>query len=831
MFDRRVTWWLKRVLKWGGLGAGALVILVVGLFFYAWATLPTIHTLADYKPPQASRVYSDDGHLVAFIGNERRSVVPVDAIPEHVRYAFIAAEDAGFYQHSGLDYFGIFRAAVKNMRPGAHLQGASTITQQTVKTLVVGAERSLLRKLREAMLSRELEAMLSKDGILHLYLNQIYFGQGAYGVEEASRLYFNKSVRELDLGEAAYLAAIPKNPSHYTIARDPLAAKERQKYVLQQMVDHGWADAVEASQEMAEGVPAPYEHTYLNRTPHYVEQVRRELVELLGEDVAYNRGLTVYTGMYAGAQVAAQESLRQGLEDLARRQGWAGAPVRIEVDRFARLNQVLHEAFDELTTQHAASGRSGRRIWDLSRVTTEMLADEDAVRHAVRLTPLGEGARVVGMVTQIDSKHDLIWVDLGSLRGRMTLKSLSWARRFAATSDTPVPKDASEVVKKGDLVAVNVFEVPVRLGKDTSNMTVRVELVPQPVAEGALVSIDPYTRLVRALVGGYQQEGGGLIRAVQARRQPGSAFKPIVYAAGLDATVITPASTCPDSPVVIYDRWTGKPWKPQNYEDGRFDGNITYRTALMRSKNTCSVKLIDKLGPDKVITMARAMGVTSELPENLTLALGTGDLSPLELCNAYATIAAGGIFAPPIFIRKVVDASGTILKEAQSEPQEVLRPAVAFVLTQMMRSVVEQGTATRALVLDRPLAGKTGTSNESRNVWFSGFSPELVATVWVGFDNNAPLGRETGGSAALPIWIRYMGRALAGTPPSEFSTPEDVVVVKIDPQTGIPDQGPLAIEETFLAGTEPLDKTRPLESIFIEDDTAGGDPAAPKAAN
>ncbi|MBI3179954.1 MAG: penicillin-binding protein, partial [Deltaproteobacteria bacterium] len=612
--------------------------------------------------------------------------------------------------------------------------------------------------------------------------------------------------------------AIPKNPSHYTIARDPAAAKERQKYVLQQMAGHGWADAVEASKEMAEAVPAPYEHAYLNRAPHYVEHVRRLLVEEFGEEVAYERGLTVYTGMHAGAQVAAQESLRQGLEELARRQGWAGAPVRIEVDRFERLNKVLHQAFAEEEAKHVAVGRSGRRIWDLARISAEMLVNEEEVREAVRLTPLKEGARVVGMVTHIDSKNDVIWVDLGSIRGRMTLKSLAWARRFAATSDTPVPKDAGEVVKKGDLIAVNVLDVPVRLGKDTSKLTVRVELVPQPVAEGALASIDPYTRYVRALVGGYRQEGGGLIRAIQSRRQPGSAFKPIVYAAGLEATVITPASICPDSPVVIYDPWTGKPWKPQNYEDGRFDGNITYRTALMRSKNTCSVKLIEKLGPEKVIAMARALGVTSDLPENLTLALGTGDLSPLDLANAYATIAAGGNHAQPIFIRKVVDASGSILKEVQAEPEEVLRPAVAYVLTQMMRSVVESGTATRALVLDRPLAGKTGTSNESRNVWFSGFSPELVATVWVGFDNNAPLGRETGGSAALPIWIRYMGRALAGTPPSEFTAPEDVAVVKVDPQTGIPSDGPLAIEETFLAGTEPLDKTRPLESIFIEDD-------------
>ncbi|MEE8410600.1 MAG: PBP1A family penicillin-binding protein, partial [Myxococcota bacterium] len=700
------------------------------------------------------------------------------------------------------------------------------ITQQTVKTLVLGPERSYTRKMREAILARELEQMLTKDGILHLYLNQIYFGSGAYGVEEASQTYFGKSVRELDLGEAAYLAAIPKNPSRYTIRANPAAAKERQAYVLNQMVANGWAEEKEAKKEIEAPIPSmPTNRPYLRKTPHYTEHVRRLLIEKYGEKRTYDGGLTVYTGMNAAAQVAAQDALRRGLEDLGRRHGYPGAPVRIEVDKLDRYTKILHEAFDTKVEHLAEVGDTKRRVWDLTRLTEQVLDEKSAV-DSLRTKKLTEGIRVTAIVANVDSVTDMVWLDLGSCRGKMTLRSLKWARRFSPEEHTPPPRDPADVLHKGDLVQVDLSDVPVRLAADQSALTVKATLVPEPKAEGALVSIDPHTRYVRALVGGYRQEAGGLIRAVQSRRQPGSAFKPIVYAAGLDEGVITPASTCPDAAVVIRDPWTGKAWKPQNYEDGRYDGNITYRTALKKSKNTCSVKLIQKIGPEKVITLARAMGIDSTLPENLTLALGSGEVSPLELANAYATIASGGFKANPIFIRKVVDKDGRIVEETHAEPVEVLRPAVAYVLSHMMTSVIEDGTARRAKVLDRTLAGKTGTSNESRDVWFGGFSPELVGVVWVGFDDNAPLGRATGSSTALPIWIRYMDRALEGVPQRDFPPPEGVVFVKVDPETGLASHRANAIEEAFIEGSEPTEETQPLRSIFIEDEDDGSRLAA-----
>jgi penicillin-binding protein 1A len=822
--DKLKTYFRRTVIACGVAGVVGLVVLITGYIFLK-AEVPTINTLADYAPPQATKLYSDDGQLVAFLAHERRTVVPIESLPKHVVHAFLAAEDEGFYEHAGLDYFGILRAAIKNLRPGAHLQGASTITQQTVKTMVLGPERSYTRKMREAILSRQLEQMLTKDGILHLYLNQIYFGSGTYGVEEAAHVYFNKPARDLNLGEAAYLASAPKSPGRYTIKANPAAAKERQKYVLTQMVANGWADQEEAQKEIDKAVPAPARpDPYLRKTPHFVEYVRRMLIEEYGEEMVYEGGLTIYLAMNARMQVAAQDALRKGLEDLARRHGWPGARVRIEVDKLDRYRDALHREFDAELEKHTVyDGRSQRKIWDLSRITNESLVAETEVLDAMRIRPLEIGQRVTGLVRRVESVEDKAWIDLGSCDAVLTLKQLKWARQFAPTDHTDKPRDIADVLNKGDLVQVDVVDVPTRLAADKSKLVVKVDLIPEPKAEGALVSIDPHSRYVRALVGGYIQRAGNLIRATQSRRQPGSSFKPIVYATGLDSEEITPASICNDTQIVIRDPWTGKAWKPANY-DHTYDGPITYRTALMRSKNTCSVKLIEKLGFEKVIDMARALGIKSDLPENLTIALGSGDVTPLELTNAYATIAAGGLFAEPIFVRKVVDSGGAILQEKRTEPEQVLRPAVAYVLAQMMRSVVEEGTATRALVLDRPLAGKTGTSNESRNVWFGGFSRELVAVVWAGFDDNKPLGRAYGGNTALPIWIRYMGRALEGVPQREFEPPDDVTFARVDPITGRPSSEPDAIEEPFLAGTEPTEATAPLPSIFIEDneDLDGG---------
>ena len=791
---------------------------VLALFLYVNAELPQIRSIGDYVPKQSSRVYSDDGLAVGAFFTERRSVVPFGNIPKHVVQAFLAAEDANFYAHEGIDYFGIMRAFFKNLRPGAHLQGASTITQQTVKTLVLGPERSYTRKIREALLARHLEQLLHKDEILAIYLNQIYFGSGAYGVEEAARTYFGKSVTELGLGEGALLAAIPKNPSRYNVRHDPDSAKVRQHYVLSQMQQRGWADAAAVAAAIAAPVPMPPEAdspAYAS----YLEIVRRTLLEQVGETQLYEGGLTIYVGMAAHAQRAAAAAVQQGLEDLSRRQGYAGAPVRIEVDRLVPVLKGLHAQLATALTRRGRYaqelGPAARWIWDLQGLGHDaLLAAAAGTGPSPELRPLETFSRVQAPVVRLDRVRHEAWVDLGTAQGRLPLAGMAWARRFAPRNLTPMPRDPGDVLRVGDIVTV---EVTARgIGPRTLD-PVTLQLVPEVRAQAALVAIDPHSRLVRSLVGGYNVDAAGFNRATQALRQPGSAFKPLLYAAAIAAGILTPATLCPDSPVVIPDPWTGKLWKPENYEDGRYDGNITYRQALMRSKNTCSVRLMQKLTPEKAIETARALGIASKLPNNLTLALGTGEVTPLELTNAYASIAAGGLFAEPVFVRKVVDRSGTILFESKSETRAAISPQAAYVVTSMMRSVVDQGTAARALILDRPLAGKTGTSQDSRDVWFGGFSPELVATVWMGFDNNDPLGRVTGSSAALPAWIRYMGAALPAGPPRDFVMPEGIVQVRTNVNTGVPEEGPNSIDEVFVAGTEPTAATQNLPSVFLED--------------
>lgn len=809
----------KRILTWAAACGVAGLLTGIGGIFYISKDLPKLASLEDYNPPQATRVYSDDGHLIAYVANQRRTVVPKESIPKHVAQAFIAAEDRNFYSHEGLDYLGILRAAIKNLRPGAHLQGASTITQQIVKTMVLGAERSYSRKMREAVLSFQLENSLTKDEILHIYLNQIYFGSGAWGIEEAAQTYFGISVRDLTIPQAAYLAAIPKHPARYNIIADPKAAQKRQHYVLDQMLAAGWAAAPLVEEAKAATIPAPAPSPpYLDASSHYAEWVIRQLTERYGSEQIYEGGLTVYTGMHAEHQRAAENALRSGLENLGRKHGWPGTALRVEVNLFETYYRQIKGEFLKLAARKSIYANDAQLvsapIWDLSKVQAKDLVNEIQFRKKMVLVNPTIGLEVTGIVTEVNSAQKTATVDLGGTQTQLSLDSLRWARRFSPTAATPGPRDPSDVLNKGDLARIRLRSVK---QSENGNLIIGARLVPNPKVEGALLSLDPHNRYVRAMVGGYAHRAGGLNRAMQSLRQPGSAFKPIVYAAALQEQTITPASICPDAPVVIRDKWTGKAWKPENYEDGRYDGNITYRRALTRSKNTCSVKLLEMLGVEKVLELAAVMGIRAKLPENLTLALGTGELTPMELANAYATIASGGFFANPVFIRKVVSKKNEILEESRVQPTRVMDADVAFVTTHMMQSVIEEGTGVRARKLERALAGKTGTTNQNRNAWFAGFSPSTVAVTWVGFDDNAPMGRATGSSAALPIWVDYMQKALSNAPRLPFKPPPEVVFRNVDADTGLVSSDVGSVEEVFVAGTAPEQRQEELESIFIDD--------------
>lgn len=773
--------------------------------------MPAIYSMADYEPAQASYVISEDGEVIGSFAQERRTRVPIAELPKHVLLAFLAAEDADFYQHEGIDWWGVLRAIGKNLRPHAHLQGASTITQQTVKTLILGPERSMWRKVREAVLSRRLEQMLGKDEILGLYLNQIYFGDGAWGIEEAAKTFFGKSASQLSIAEAAILAAAPKNPGRYTLAGDRKATKARQQYVLQQMLAHKWITAAEAEQAALLPLPLqPPPSPWLAPARDYVEHIRRMLVPQLGDEMLLTGGLRIYVGLNARLQRAAVQALRQSIDDVARRRGEAPAPtLRFTEDAFATALQTARAAWRNAPAAPASCLGCAPQLWawDWRQVSLADTQSPQRLGRAMLRLPLLPWTRLHVPVLRIDAQSNTATVDLGGAEADLSLQGMAWVRSGRSNYATRV----GDVVQVGDVVAIDVVRM---------QPTPLLRLVPKSALQAAAVAIDVHSRMVRVMVGGAPgSPQGGFNRATQAKRQPGSAFKPIIYAAGLAEHSITPASLCSDSPVVIADPQTGKLWKPENYEDGRYDGSLTYRQALNRSKNTCSVRLLQRMGVDAALRMAQQLGINTALPKNYTLALGTGEVTPLELTNAMATLAAGGVLQAPGFVDKVLDRAGNdVWQQPAGSGKQTVPPEVAYVTTSMLQSVVSDGTARRATQLGRPLAGKTGTSQNSRDVWFTGYAPHLAASVWMGFDDNASLGRETGGSAALPAWVRLMGVALAATPAEDFLEPAHVAHVSIDPNTGgvraISDGG---VAEVFVEGTEPSDVSQALPSIFLED--------------
>ena len=821
----RLVIWVRRliILALAGTILGALA-LTIGIVMLS-KDLPEIRTLGDYKPPQATVVYGMNGETVARFAKERRTVVPFDKIPPVMVDAVISAEDAGFFEHTGLDFMGIARCAMKNVVRGRAVCGASTITQQTVKTLFLTPRKSIMRKLREMILAKRLEEALSKQDILFLYLNQIYFGHGAYGVEEAAQVYFGKSVGNLEVEEAALLAGLPQQPSRLDPYRHSQRALARRAYVLERMHEQGKI----TDEQFEEAKDAPLEldwnssEGFLDSNNHYASHVRLVVEAIVGEERLALGGLKIYTGMNPRLQTKAEAALRGGLEALDKRQGWRGPLLHLERNELKETLRMLAERRGSTADRRKKANSNGKHagakaaptVWDLSPVEkSSKFKSPEQISAAARLPPFRVDGRYAGPVTSVDNARKQARVDLGGVMVVIPMrKGISWARPFDIRTYTRRPTKPSEVLKVGDIVWVGITgPYSQKKGEPEAAVpTYEGTLEQTPKVQAALVSIDPQTREVRAMVGGYGLGAGTFNRAVQAKRQPGSTFKPFVYAAAFESEKYTPISICLDRPRVYrcklktFEQCKGKTWKPQNY-GGVFDGEITLRRALTLSKNLCSVALIDDIGHAPVIDMAKRAGITTNLPQNLTISLGSGDVTPLELVNAYTTLAARGQLAEPTFVRKIVAPGGEIIFEAQSKPKQTIRPEVVYLTTSLMQSVVEDGTAKRVKALERPVAGKTGTTNESRNAWFAGFTPDLVAGVWVGFDNNDPLGPyETGGRAAIPIWLDYMQEALRDLPPQEFVPPPNVVFAHVDPLTGqlAPPDFEGALDEPFIEGTEP----------------------------
>jgi penicillin-binding protein 1A len=748
------------------LGSLALAGLVA-VFAYYGRDLPTVASLKRYDPPQTSRVVDRRGHVIAEMWEERRTVVPMSKIPRVLVLAVLAAEDADFYRHRGLDYAGIVRALVRDLVSGRAMQGASTITQQIVKNLLLSSERTVSRKVKELILARRLEQELGKDEILFLYLNHINFGHGRYGVQEASRFYFGKNVGDLDLAEASMLAGLPQAPGRLSPFKHPEAAKARQRYVLDQLAQKRaeyWDDLPAAAIATArtKQLVLVGDRDAPNAAPEVATYARELLERVVGAERAAHGGYRVETTLDLDLQRGARAALREGLTTVDARQKLVG-PLRVPKAK-AKLERVK---------------------------------------------ALAVGRNYEATVVDTDDRAGALELDVAGHRASCALSLFS--------RQNPARLSASAFAPIGARLMVSVETLDAR----GSKASVRPLLGPQ----GAVVVIDPRSREVLALVGG-DEASYGFDRALSAVRQPGSAFKPITYALAIESKKLTPASLVLDAPEV-FDKW-----KPDNYETWNPVGALRLREAVAQSVNMVAVRVMSELTPQAVVDFAAKLGIATPLEPSLALSLGASEVRPIELVNAYATFAAGGRFAPYRIVRKIVDRHGKrVAMPGEPAEAQVMSPAAAYVLTSMLRSVVDHGTAKAAAKLGRPLAGKTGTSNNARDTWFVGFSPELVAGVWVGFDDHRALGKgESGAKAALPIWMAVMVRALHGQPAVEFPVPRGVEHVLIDPKSGLRayegQQDPL--DEVFVEGTAPIELALPPDvqdtDDFIREQLGGGAP-------
>lgn len=752
--QKRRRRWLVRTIQavFFLLLAGALA--VTGLFAYYGRDLPDVSALSSaYRPCQTTRILARGGEVLAEVFEERRTVVPFEHVPDRVLKAVLAAEDADFYRHEGLDYAGMVRALLVNLREGSFTQGGSTITQQVVKNFLLTPERTIERKVKEVLLARKLEQSLSKDEILFLWLNQVNFGDGRYGIQEAARYYFGKDVREVSLGEAALLAGIPKAPSHYSPRHDLEAARERRDWVLGEMVRKGFADEHSAQAARDERVRlAPARAEELGSAPEVVAIAQKMLRDRVGGQAARRGGYTIETTIDASLQSRARQGLREGLEAIDARHGYAlGGAAKTK--RSSRSRPALARTAPRVG--HTAIG--------------EVIAVDD-VKRTVRV-------RVAGVDGVVD---------------------LAREKRYAAVS-----KRASDIVKIGDRLRLSMTD-PQR-GAEPA----RMRLASGP--EGAVVLLDARTREVLAHVGGYEAVPLGFDRATSAARQPGSAFKPLVYSAALNTRRFTPATILYDTPEV-FERW-----RPRNFETWEYRGPVRLREALAQSINIAAVKLLSEVGVESAVAYAHALGIESDLTPTLSLALGASEVSPVELANAYAVFASGGTSQPTLLVKRIRDARGREVRLAPERPaQRVIGQDEAYLITSLLTSVVDHGTGRAARRLGRTVAGKTGTSNDARDAWFVGYTPDLVACVWVGFDDHSPLGPgESGARSALPIWIDVVTAAEANRPPARFAVPAGIVTARIDPASGLLAYDGLAgaITEQFLDGTEPTETARPPDII------------------
>lgn len=772
--------------------------------------LPDYEVLANYEPPVMTRVHASDGSLMAEFARERRLYLPIQAIPNRMKAAFISAEDKTFYEHGGLDFGGLARAVVTNVRnmgSGRRPVGASTITQQVAKNFLLTSNQTYDRKIKEAILAMRIEQAYSKDRILELYLNEIFFGLGSYGIASAALSYFDKSVGELTIAEAAYLAALPKGPNNYHPFRHPDRAIERRNWVIDRMAENGYITAEEAEETKREplGVNARTATHYLFASEYFTEEVRRQIIQKYGVDALYEGGLSVRTTLNPSLQVSARKTLQSALLRYDEARGWRGALKHVD------LGSDWGSAFGDMRAF------SDVPEWQLAIVLNVSAAGADiGLQPPVEASGSRSNERKRAFIAADDMKWAMRVINIGGKRSSA--------------------KSPEGVLKSGDIIYVSKAE------GDS-----RYRLQQPPKLEGALVAMDPHTGRVLALAGGFSFAESEFNRATQAYRQPGSSFKPFVYAAALD-NGYTPASVVLDGPLEVDQGGSLGVWAPKNYS-GKFSGPSTLRYGIEQSRNVMTVRLAQDMGMKTVAEYAERFGLYDKMLPVLSMSLGAGETTVLRMVTAYSVIANGGQSITPSMIDRIQDRYGkTVFKHDmrqcegcnaprwanQEEPtliddrDQVLDPMTAYQITSMMEGVVQRGTAQLLKSLERPIAGKTGTTNDEKDAWFVGFTPDLVVGVFMGYDTPTPLGRgNTGGALAAPVFKAFMEDALAGTPKTDFRVPEGMTLIAINRKTGMhTNKGdPNLIMEAFKPGTGPSD----TYSVIGMDQFREGAPVNPQS--
>ncbi len=878
-------------------------------------SLPEILKVEDYKPLLVSHVYARDGRKIGEFFRENRILTPYEKIPPVLVKSFLAIEDDKFFEHKGINYAAIVRAAIANMRAGRTVQGASTITQQVAKSFFLSSEKTLARKIKEALLATKLEENLTKEEILYLYLNNIFFGSESYGVAAAAETYFRKPLDKLTVAECALIAGLPQAPSRYSPLRNPHLAKERQKDVLRRMRDLGYVTPEQAEQAVDEPITIYLEKEYKDVAPDFVETVRQILVQDLGEEMVLDGGLQIHTSLDYDAQVEAQKQVREGLKTLDKRQGYRGAAKNLqEGEDIEKFLLETRKKLERATAPIRVIARDGNVVPDRP---LELFQRKDAAGNVVSNLPdyVPVGEEVDAIVTGIDDRWGVAYVRFAESQGLIDIADMGWARKpdTAVSSDNaPAIKKISSALKKGDVILVKVQAgtfTSQRLQKDIAAAGKRLKTDPnaqkglpkfseyahvtleqEPLVEGALLSIDQKTQDVVAMVGGYDFNRSKFNRTIQAFRQTGSAFKSIIYLSALDKGW-NPGRIVADAPIVFEEANSEaadgqediKKWKPHNYGN-KFEGDMLFRQALVQSLNIPTVKILQDIGIPWAIDYARRLGIFSSLNADLSLSLGSSGVTLYEMTKAFAIINHLGKRVRPLLVHKIIDGKGNVVREKISldkrfekeiaavdqyfedkkkalagrpedeppaaqaapegevveaaqpsprfffpDPEQLIRPTTAYLTTNMLAATITDahGTAARARALERPAAGKTGTTNGYFDTWFIGYTPQYTTGVWVGFDQEKSLGAgEAGGRTALPIWLAYMKSLHAGIEPVGFPVPDGIVYANIDKKTGklASSKSKEVVYQAFLRGTEPSEMSDSAvtkdEADFYKEDLA-----------